>query len=81
MDSFKRETEVIGNDVIKLITSLFNGWYLTTDYKTNPLIIRKSLFRDKTFSLTGLLLPLLLQSGSTSIFSLKLIKDDDLHIH
>ncbi|CAH8507340.1 unnamed protein product [Schistosoma bovis] len=37
--------------------------------------------RDETFSLTGLLLPLLLQSGSTSLFSLKLIKDDNPHIH
>ncbi|CAH8498145.1 unnamed protein product, partial [Schistosoma intercalatum] len=79
MDSPNASIQVIENEVIKLIISQFKGWYLTTDYKKNSLIVKKNLLDDKTFSLTGLLLPLLLQSGSTSLFSL--IKDDKPHIH
>uniref|UniRef100_A0A5K4F8K3 Peptidase_M13_N domain-containing protein n=1 Tax=Schistosoma mansoni TaxID=6183 RepID=A0A5K4F8K3_SCHMA len=74
-DSPNAEISVIENEVIKLIITLFKGWYLTNAYDKIPFTVKRNLLNDETFSLTSLFLPLLLQSGSTTLFSLKLVND------
>ncbi|CAH8508905.1 unnamed protein product [Schistosoma rodhaini] len=76
-ESPNAEISVIENEVIKLIITLFKGWYLTNAYDKIPFTVKRNLLKDETFNLTSLLLPLLLQSGSTTLFSLKLVNDSN----
>ncbi|CAH8501574.1 unnamed protein product [Schistosoma curassoni] len=74
------KNEFITTKVIDLIELLFSGWLMSSDGTQQYDLIEKFI-RSRKFNLTASILPLIFQSGRTTLFSLNLIEEDNSMIY